>query len=1378
MALHLRGSGGQPMVLYDSSAWESGVTLMKRDCGIFSMRPESGMNITSRIVIPNSVYGVDAYTSSTSCVQNDATISILPKYLFTEYSAYSSVRLDKQPFLFANDLIFTAVEGQKDNSMMPTWSIMIQRIYSNQANDFTIIPFNQNIPSMRPCNTPADCSNIAQQCMSAVGCKPAIPYGFEQSGNAIPLGTSTQRYALWVTNPSLEPFYAFSAYCRNRGQGTSNLLQISVTSSYGGIRLWRMNPYIYCPKNSETGAAECPDQQDVSSKIIASLDFQEFDIALCDQQFYVMAVDLDYINEDNLALTVLKTTLSNLNVFSLGAIDETLATYETIWINPNTLETRTDTLWMPEASSPALTQGFLCPSQRRMPNAGSMLAEAVNAIVFLLRMPINVFLSSPSILDFASNRCSLLNRGHQLLKNCGKELFNLDDFFASVYRSNALFWQSFSIIANQFGPGTPQSFINGAVAAAENRLTYLPYVVGGLEGVGNVKISEVPAILANSIAGLPSPIAMANIAMQNPVAMFQFYYNTGSKMLVDILRASQQSISVANLFWNVVANSINDYDVIVLQRMRRICSSFSIVMGYNTPLGKIVERWCTAHVEFQKALLNMASVFFVDVPLMDCICIKSKGSVISQYIIERCWSDAPDLMKPFIGQLVTIGSSEICSSVLKMTQTHFTESLDTFFELLESGTRELSNAIDYFIQINYQGDCNNFVENPYVLTLIPQPVDYFRVCGKTETCKFRCLSEFQAFESKNIESPHDEIITQDVKSLFFNSVDDDTIRPLRSIAMLELNNCTYPCGFVQNLGEYRDRCFLLGGENNNGQLEVVSFCVPVQLGSNVRRGKQSFIVNNMVHGALQAGFVFYINPINFWQSFRLLILTQNELHVCHTSCLKMTDVQNIAAVRFVQFQILGNDVIVETLIRSREGSLLTSKAYFCFSFDGASVSNLLQCQTNVFVDNTHKVCQITSTYDCSTVFLIPKISNLNVQVCNKEGNNIANCIMHTTDIDFTYRVGLTTVGTVSQSVSVQGDPYVWHIFATAPNEQQSHWLQVMKIVLDALGSASGSLEVGIPARLNVNVRRKCSLENCVGCRDLALQRLCYAASECQVARCIGTTVHQRRPLCSIGMNLAATVQNQLSLVEGAWLIVSETMVSVLSLSGGVNAPENITWPDKAFFAYICSAKDMTSTAISIVTSSLNGIVQSIGETPMAQANQPQISNNAFILFSMTMAATTNFLNQVAMFPLYSLIATQKIFVCNANSVLAVIGGDRMSVTIGDHALQKASDKSAGKCISQYFEESSLGAGTGTNNEETLVNAAMNSIVETFAAMKLEMMIHPMDAALTWLQGVVSGLQDVIQTMDRNRSVIFEPIIKHRGTIAHIGPYRRLFLTIM
>ncbi len=66
-------------------------------------------------------------------------------------------------------------------------------------------------------------------------------------------------------------------------------------------------------------------------------------------------------------------------------------------------------------------------------------------------------------------------------------------------------------------------------------------------------------------------------------------------------------------------------------------------------------------------------------------------------------------------------------------------------------------------------------------------------------------------------------------------MDDDIYMPLRSLAMLELLNCTHPCGLVQKAGPYSDRCKLLAGENGMGLLEVMSFCVPLLVGARGQR---------------------------------------------------------------------------------------------------------------------------------------------------------------------------------------------------------------------------------------------------------------------------------------------------------------------------------------------------------------------------------------------------------------------------------------------------------------------------------------------------------------------------------------------------------------
>lgn len=1318
MALHARGSGPQPLVLHDASEWSNGVTMLRRDCGLYNMSTDEQGTGTS-VYIPTSVYPLSGVFGPRPCVFNPLTVSQVPKSSMPEYAAYASIDLQSQPFLFANDLALVAVPGQ-----LGTWSIQVNRIFGSQANEFTMIPLNQNIPSLGPCRTPADCDNVGEQCMTAQGCKPAIPYGYSHSGSSYVLGTTSERFVFWVTNPSLEPFYAFSRYCRNKGNDT-NVLQISVISSYGGIRLWRMDPYIYCPETN--GVKECPEQAAVLTKMVESMDFEDFDDSMCNREFNVMAVNLDYITEDNLALTVLRTTLANLNTETLRPINQSLASYVTLWVNPADLEQRNDTMWMPEASSPALTQGFLCPSQRRTPNLGSLLAEALNSFVFAIRLPVNLLLSFPIILDFYGGRCPLLNRGHSMLKSCGSELLSLEDFFSSVYRCNSLFWMTFSIVADAFGPGLPQTFMNGVVTMGENgnALAMLPGVASGLSKVGQTEpVGRVTELLSQTIAGLPSAVHAANVAMKNPIANVHFMYRLASRMLMQILEASQNRRTVANIFWNVVADGFKDHEDLVLQRMRRTCAGFSMVIGYNTPLGRLAHRWCNAWVELQRGFHVMSSVFFVDVPLMDCVCVKSVGSSFTSFVRSKCWPDTPDLQKPYINAISELDYDTACPVIVKMTQLHFQEALDPMFSLLEAGSREVTSVMDYFVG---GGDCNNFADNPYVVTLIPQPVDYFRACGLTDTCRLRCLAEIQAFEAQNVQAPIQELETKTVNSLFFNDMDDDTYAAIRAVAVMEMHNCSYACGFVQTTGAYSDRCFLVGGENQNGQLQILSYCAPVQIGANVRRGPQDWTVENLVVGALQAYFVFEPNPLEFWNSFRLVVLTVGGVHLCHTSCGEIYSAEDLGVYKFSTLRVLGTTVV----IGAHKGD--GSEAVFCFQFMGGIITQPTLCNGHT---GSRPVCLLDSSYSCARVLFLDSP----VRLCYQSMGVLSSCVTYNTPVNFEYSV--TASGLLAQTAAVP-DLTVWHIFNVLP--QSSHWLGMSKVVLSE--SAVGSWSNGIPAQMAITVMRSCSLEYCVGCLDLGLQRLCYAAAQCQIARCIGTMVHQRRPLCSIGGFLAATIQNMLSFTKGAWRVISETMVAVLGVSGGLALPTQIKWPDQAFFDYICSAKDMTSTAISIVTSTISGDTQSLGRMPIAQSSTSAISNNALILFSMTMAATTNFLNQIAMAPLYMAMATQKTYICSANSILAVVGGDKMSVRLGDPALQNASNKAAGQCLSQYHTENTQGAVEGS-----VSIAALEAISQILSAIKLESLIHPIDAFLTWLQGVVLGLQDLMQTIDRNRSV--------------------------
>jgi hypothetical protein len=158
-------------------------------------------------------------------------------------------------------------------------------------------------------------------------------------------------------------------------------------------------------------------------------------------------------------------------------------------------------------------------------------------------------------------------------------------------------------------------------------------------------------------------------------------------------------------------------------------------------------------------------------------------------------------------------------------------------------------VLDYFVHVGYERDCNNFIDTPYVVSLIPQPVDYFRVCGKTNACRLQCLSEFQAFEASAAAPAHRETVTEVVQSLVFNAADADTLTPLpHPMALMELEACAPVCGTVSTAGAYRGRCFVLAGENAHRALEVLAFCAPLEIGASVRRGGSPCVVQKTLFG--------------------------------------------------------------------------------------------------------------------------------------------------------------------------------------------------------------------------------------------------------------------------------------------------------------------------------------------------------------------------------------------------------------------------------------------------------------------------------------------------------------------------------------------------
>jgi hypothetical protein len=386
---------------------------------------------------------------------------------------------------------------------------------------------------------------------------------------------------------------------------------------------------------------------------------------------------------------------------------------------------------------------------------------------------------------------------------------------------------------------------------------------------------------------------------------------------------------------------------------------------------------------------------------------------------------------------------------------------------------------------------------------------------------------------------------------------------------------------------------------------------------------------------------------------------------------------------------------------------------------------------------------------------LPDGSDLPARVCQHRLGILSDCVNYNTERTFVYQASIPapTAGESPRMAqnAVLDNPSVWRVFFTSSPKQVSHWLYVSTISLGADGTASGSSGQGLDASMGLKISRQCGLGNCVGCGTLSVQLLCYSAQQCQVARCIGSTVNINRPLCAIGMTLQATVHQYMSLSQGAWLVIGDAMTHVLDATGGIAQSTTVAWPDQAFYGYLCSSKDVLATTVSVLMSSVGGVMQAASQIPIQQAaNQaPEIDTQANAIFTMNLAAVTNFLFQLSLAPLYMLATAQKTALCQVNNLISLVDSKGGSITIGDPKIQSASSSALGHCLSSFATENAQGGGTGVaSNTKSLADSSLQNMETVALNMALEPLIHPIDGTFTWLSGAVSGLQDVVQTADR------------------------------
>ena len=190
-----------------------------------------------------------------------------------------------------------------------------------------------------------------------------IPYSLTNSPWTHNPAAASEDAIFYAVNPYWQLFKGFIKWCNNPND--QGLLQLIPTSSFAPITLWRVYPYVYCPPSQVAG---CHDGLS-SGVVVPDSGRPWMDARECEVARNFVVTSMDYIDTENIAVSVLRGPPRNIDPDTLQPINATDANTTTVtyFLNTVTMQLREGVAWLTEVPQSIYTQGQLCPAQRRMP---------------------------------------------------------------------------------------------------------------------------------------------------------------------------------------------------------------------------------------------------------------------------------------------------------------------------------------------------------------------------------------------------------------------------------------------------------------------------------------------------------------------------------------------------------------------------------------------------------------------------------------------------------------------------------------------------------------------------------------------------------------------------------------------------------------------------------------------------------------------------------------------------------------------------------------------------------------------------------------------------------------------------------------------------
>jgi hypothetical protein len=1336
MGLHIAGQNGEAITLYHARSWQESVSVAQMDC--VSLAPLSDAACAERVSSVSMADGFadTACAAETECLASDVVVTRVP---ITEGAGFAALReqtrvaqrLRAQPFVAAGDvLLFESDDGR---------SVEVVRLYNINGgaavlqNEHLALGSTTQGVQLATCETTQDAECYWKAVLDGKLVLPPTSFSVTR-GRSFPAAAS-EWGVHWAHNPDNHLLAGFFGAC----QGV-----VATTFDFG-----EQFPHVWTLQSMRARGSSAA--RPAAYMLVP--DWVTRDTG-CDQMAHVQITALHHVNAQNVLVQVLRTTPRNYDWTAGTVRDPALAQTVFFYLHPNRhvcsdpesselvytcWRTAAEGLFPDDDTPPSVVLGTICPAARRTPSLGLAFGEVVVAGVETVRLLLDAAFVLPAALsvDGSLERVFDLRLDrpafHSVLDASGAQLLSPDAVLDSVDRVAMYYAQTLVKLAALLKP--PDALLRAAevrtIVIGTARLLRHTKSYQRLEGRALEQWEALQSTpLAQTIGGLQSNlVGMASgPGGQRLSAFFSGMTSTLrvtakllQRVLLRVLRAARVGFALSNgaaMLGAVFQDTLDDLRRGWFDPARAQCLGIADLFGGTTPVAVFLRDTCLSVPDGLQGMVDVLLVLLLEYPSMRCACVLSAAQVPREVVQGLCLQrELPAALRAALKRIARGGAVGLCFASMDVANARLKHAFDPFFRRLYSAATALGQSLDWVVAFwdKEAGECHNF-ESPYVVTLIPEPADYFMMCSDTSTCRAKCLDEIEAFEvARQLQPDPGFVATQTVtvSSRFFSVGDVEAERhlaPFQVLALTELETCARVCAGSQHP---RDRCVAAAGLAE-GELAVAYYCVPADIMRFVAPYAGLAWPVPPQYAPRPAGervdnvYLLTTDGVARGEGERdaLLVLSRSagggydRLELVRaggrTTTLLRTQIEpavgRMHSVQLVRVVPQGAGAPALVLVRGqafqwKDGEVRPEPACLRLAVDAWS-EQMPEAAAEPFACSEVLSAVHADTClaaDCSRVLRLPLMSATGadraVQVLTFDER-------HESVKTRTKVQGEAAAETVAGTLHMQKSLSVYRTLAheTAVNarhvaartsartgvsthvcvllsgvvDRREAWLQNLCVEL-----ATGAVSVAAAEQVlePVRVAVGCELHSCAGCQSVPrapvfddMQAKCFLASRCAVSRCVGTAVNIRRPLCNMGALATDFAEEALLLSQGVWDALSNTIVVTVEITGARREEYVVTWPEQAFLAQVCHSKDMILEATAVFTSIVGGADSLAEQSAYDGAGELSSVMDARYHARRIMATTavTSLVSSILMAPIFAVLAVRKTISCTVNDVFIIV----------------------------------------------------------------------------------------------------------------------------